>query len=94
MLAIFATLRVKPGKSDALEKLLKEMAGPTRAEPGTRLYVFGPGREPNTYLMMERYDDKDAMKAHFASPHFQEMSPKVFECLEGPPEVIRFNEID
>jgi quinol monooxygenase YgiN len=45
-------------------------------------------------LMMERYDSKDDMKAHFASPHFKAMSAKVMECLEGPPVVVRFNEIE
>ena len=94
MFALFATLKVKPGKVDTVAKLLADLAVPTRAEPGTKLYVFGRGAEADTFLMMERYDSKEALKAHFASPHFQAIGPKLSECLEGEPTSVRFTEID
>ena len=82
---MFATLKTKPGKADTFERLLSELAVPTRAEPGTKLYVFGRAPEPDTFVMMERYDDKNALKAHYSSAHFQRLAPQLAECLDGEP---------
>jgi quinol monooxygenase YgiN len=93
MYAMFATLKVKAGHADEFERLLSELAVPTRAEQGTKLYVFGRSTEPDTFLMMERYDDKNALKAHYSSAHFQRLAPKLALCLDGEPSAIRFTEI-
>ena len=92
MLNVSAVLTVKPGQLDAALDLLREMAGPTREEPGVHLYVFGTTREPDQIAMMERYTDKDALKAHFASPTFTTIGPKLAELLIGDPVSTRFTE--
>lgn len=92
MLNVSALLTVRPGQFEAAMEYLREMAGPTRAEPGVHLYVFGPTREPDTIAMMERYTDKEALKAHFASPTFTEIGPKLAELLVGDPTSVRFTE--
>ncbi|MCU1514193.1 MAG: antibiotic biosynthesis monooxygenase [Microbacteriaceae bacterium] len=93
MLGLFATLTVKPGQLDTALAMLAELATPTRGEPGCHLYVFGPGRQPDTIAMMERYDDKDALKAHFASPHFLAIGSRLNELLDGQPASTRFTEV-
>jgi len=92
MLNVSALLTVKPGKFEAAMEYLRELAGPTRAEPGVHLYVFGPTREPDQIAMMERYTDKDALKAHFASETFTTIGPKLAELLVGDPVSTRFTE--
>ena len=93
MLAMFASIKVKPGTADTFEKLLGQLAIPTRQEPGTHLYVYGRAAEPDTFMMLERYDDKDALKAHYGSPHFKEYGPQLAACIDGEPKSWRFTEV-
>jgi quinol monooxygenase YgiN len=45
--------------------------------------------------MMERYESKEAFKAHFQTPHYMAIGPKLAECLEeGERRSARFTEID
>jgi quinol monooxygenase YgiN len=95
MYAIFATLKTKPGMAETFAGLLGELAVSTRTEPGSRLYVFGRAAEPDTFLIMERYESKEAFKAHFTTPHYMALSPKLAECLDsGKRRSVRFTEID
>jgi quinol monooxygenase YgiN len=94
VLGLFATLAIRPGQLDNALAMLAELAPPTRDEPGCHLYVFGPGRQPDTIAMMERYDDKDALKAHFASPHFAAIGARLNELLDGEPTSTRFTEVE
>lgn len=94
MLALYATLKIKPGRIDDFLRLLGELAVPTRAEPGNRLYVFGRGPEPDSVVMLERYVDRAALKAHFASPHFQAAGAALGDFFAEPPQSVRFDEIE
>jgi quinol monooxygenase YgiN len=93
MLALHATLKIKPGRIDEFLRLLGELAVATRAEPGNRLYVFGRGPAPDTVVMLERYLDRDALKAHFASAHFQAAGQRLADCFAEPPQSVRFDEV-
>lgn len=95
MYAVFATLKTKPGMAETFAGLLAELAIATRTEPGSRLYVFGRAPEPDTFFMMERYESKEAFKAHFQTPHYMAIGPKLAACLEeGERRSARFTEID
>lgn len=94
MYAVFATLKAHPGQAETVLQLLRDLAAPTRAEPGCQLYVFGPGPDADTVVMMERYIDKDALKSHFASAHFKALGPQLMACLDGEPRSVRFAEVD
>lgn len=53
------------------EGYLRELVGPTRAEPGCRTYeIFRSNDDPNAFMFFEQYDDEAALDAHRASPHF------------------------
>jgi quinol monooxygenase YgiN len=63
-------------------------------EPETLLYVLTkhPSRE-HTYVWVERYRDEAAMTAHRESPQLAETLPKVRECLDGAPELLRLEQV-
>ena len=94
MLALSVTLKAKPGKARVVIDLLRELAACTRAEPGCHLYVFGPGPDADTVLMLERYADKDAFRPHATSPHIASFGPRLNALLESPPEPVFLVESD
>ena len=95
MLSVVATLQIKEGKEEEFEGVMRELAEKTRAnEPGCQLYSLHRSKHPQTYVVLERYDDQDAFKAHAASEHFRTISPKLGPCFDGPPKIDVLTEVD
>ena len=89
MIAVLAKLNVKQGKESQFEKAMLGLAEQVRAnEPGNRLYTLVKDEEGN-YLVMELYDDADALKAHGQSEHFKASGASFKGLMGGPPEVKR-----
>ena len=43
-----------------------------RTEPGNLAFdAYRSFRDPNAYVLLERYGSRDALAAHRATPHFQ-----------------------
>jgi quinol monooxygenase YgiN len=42
---------------------------------------------------MERYKDEDAVKAHRGSDHFRSLGKEMGAFMDGPPEILRLNEL-
>jgi quinol monooxygenase YgiN len=62
----------KPGEAAEVERCLRGLVGPTRAEPG--VLVYQPHRDPadpSVFYLYEHYVDEAAYAAHAASPHVQ-----------------------
>jgi quinol monooxygenase YgiN len=62
---------VKPGEESEVERAVKALIEPSRAEPGSLFYQ--PHRDPENarvFLFYEQYVDKAAYEAHGASEHF------------------------
>lgn len=72
MLAVVATVTIKEGVDEAFVAVMKTLAEATRAnESGNHLYALHKAETPNTYVVLERYDDRAAFDAHMSSDHFQ-----------------------
>lgn len=89
MIAIIATLRAKPGKTEEFEQLFTQLAAQVRAnESGNIAYQLSRSRtEPNTYKVLELYRNQEALDAHRASDHFRAAGPGLGGVLEGRPDV-------
>jgi quinol monooxygenase YgiN len=60
-----------PGNEDVVLDAIKKLTGPSRAEPGCRLYqAYQDPAEPLVIHIFEIYDDEEALKAHSESEHF------------------------
>lgn len=92
---IIATLKAQEGKGGELETVFRELAAAVRAnESGNRLYtLFKSRKEPNTYIVMEIYENDDAMKAHGKSDHFRAAGPRIGATLAGPADVQYFDSV-
>lgn len=73
MICVAVTYIMKPGREDEAIALFRQLTGPTRAEPGCRMYVVHRSTtEPRKFFLYEQYDDQAALDAHRASPHFEQ----------------------
>lgn len=62
------------GESDAVAELLRRLMPLSRAEPGCLQYDAHRDRDdPSSFFIFERYVDEEALGAHAASAHFQEL---------------------
>ena len=93
-LSVVAKIKVKEGQQSAFEAVATKLAAAVNAnEPGCLLYTLNKGDDPTTYVFLERYKDEDAVKAHRASDHFRSLGREMGAFMDGPPDVLRLNEI-
>lgn len=93
-LSVVAKIKVKDGQQAAFEAVATKLAAAVNAnEPGCLLYTLNKGDDPTTYVFLERYKDEDAVKAHRASDHFRSLGREMGAFMDGPPEVVRLNEV-
>lgn len=70
---VLARWVAKEGEAGNVEAAVRELAGPSRAEPG--ILVYQPHRDPddpNVFLFYEQYVDEAAYQAHVESDHFKQ----------------------
>lgn len=93
-LSVVAKIKVKDGQQAAFEAVATKLAAAVNAnEPGCLLYTLNKGDDPVTYVFLERYKDEDAVKAHRASDHFRSLGREMGAFMDGPPDVLRLNEL-
>jgi quinol monooxygenase YgiN len=72
MICVAVTYVIKAGHEEEASGLFRQMIGPTRAEPGCRMYLAHQSTsDPRKFFLYEQYDDQAALDAHRASPHFE-----------------------
>jgi quinol monooxygenase YgiN len=69
MITIIATVKIKEGKMNEAVEILKEIVPKVRqSEPGCLAYIPHTIRgQDNTIIYYEKYQDKEALKAHSAN---------------------------
>ncbi len=89
--AFFIKFKVKPGKNADFEKAMSDVMVGVREKEPRNVYcdLLHLAQAPQTYTIVERYTDAEAVKAHAASAYIKRLG-EVFQnddLLEGPPEV-------
>jgi quinol monooxygenase YgiN len=88
-IAIIAKLNVAKGKEAEFEHVMLALAAEVRAkEPGNKLYTLCKDAEGN-YLVMELYENAEALAAHGQSEHFKASGRKFAGLMAGAPEIQR-----
>jgi quinol monooxygenase YgiN len=65
---------MKPGEESTVLPLVEQLVDATRSEPGNLSFdAYRSVRDPASYVLLERYASRDALAAHRATPHFQEI---------------------
>ena len=70
LLYIFGRFHARAGQADAVAQALREVAAPTRAEPGCVAYgAFRSTRDPQLFYVHSRWIDEAAFDRHATLPH-------------------------
>ena len=88
--AYYIKFKVKPGKNVDFEKAISEMmVGVHEKEPGN-VYcdLLHLPQDPQTYVIIERYKDVEASRAHVESEYIKKLGAALKNgLLDGPPEL-------
>ena len=94
MIGVVAKLAIQEGKIDEAIDLIKELMVSVAEEEGTLSYTMNRDkRNPNTIVIMERYQDKAALEHHSSTPQFKAFFEKIGGLLAGKPEISVMEEI-
>jgi quinol monooxygenase YgiN len=92
MIHVVAVITAKPGKREEILKAFRANVPACRAEKGC--IEYGPAIDadnalafqtkvgPDTFLVIEKWDSMEALKAHAAAPHMAAYGAKVKELIE------------
>lgn len=69
---LIARHTMRPGTENQVLALVDELVDAARTEPGNLAFnAYRSVRDPESYVLLERYTSRDALAAHRATPHFQ-----------------------
>ena len=89
MIAVIAKLNVTEGKGAEFEKAMLALASQVREkEAGNHLYTLCQN-DDGDYIVLELYDDEEALAAHGQSAHFKASGASFKGLMSGPPEIQR-----
>jgi quinol monooxygenase YgiN len=82
-LTLIATLTARPGHADAVEAGLRQLVPPSQAESGCLQYNLHRHQEhANRFIMVEQWQDADALRAHQQTAHFLHFGQTCGDLLE------------
>ena len=91
---VVAKIKAKSGEEEKMEKAFLDIIPKVEQEEGTLVYTLHRSqKDPTVFLFYEKYKDKDALKAHSSTPHFQELFGILAPLLDGNPEIEMYDEI-
>ena len=71
MITVVAKSTFLPGTQEAVLAVYQKLVAQTRQEPGCRAYdLYQDVGNPETFTMIEAWDDRAALDLHLASPAF------------------------
>lgn len=92
---VFVRLHARAGEETAVEEALREVSGPSRAEPGClSFHIFRSMRDPRLFYIHSRWVDAAAFQLHAELPHTACFLQRVDALLDQAREVSRTQLLD
>jgi quinol monooxygenase YgiN len=92
---VIASATAKPGKEAELEQALREVAGPTRAQPGCIEFRLLRSKERrSTIVGFERWASKADHDRHMQGAHFQALAQRMAGVVAGSPSIVSYDVFD
>ena len=98
MILVLGTAKLAPDKLESARPAMRTMVEASRAEPGCIAYGYAQDvLDAETIHVVEKWRDREALEAHFATPHMAEWRGvmgalglsgrdlRIFESDEGTP---------
>ena len=93
---VVARFQPKPDAAAEVERILRGMIAPTRAEPGCQRYDLYRAGSPESagYCLIERYVDEAAIQAHRETAHYKAYRAAIADLLAQPIDVALLAPLD
>ncbi|MFZ0668047.1 MAG: putative quinol monooxygenase [Acidimicrobiales bacterium] len=89
MIFVVVKQPVRPKYADDFPSLIEEFTNATRAEPGNISFDwYRSADDPNLWLCVEAFRDRESGDAHVASAHFKKAMETMPRLLAAAPEII------
>jgi quinol monooxygenase YgiN len=77
MFAVIGTFRLPPERLVEALPLIRHVVEATLQEPGCRAYSYAEDvAEPGLFRVMEMWDSREALDAHFTTPHMRDWAER------------------
>jgi steroid delta-isomerase-like uncharacterized protein len=94
-LIVIATARAKPGAEPTLENALRDVAAPTRAQPGSVGFsLFRSADDPAIIVGLERWASAADHDRHLQGAHVQRLMSAMGPALVEPPIIAAYEVLD
>ncbi len=88
MLLVIGRVEVDESVQEKMIGLAEEMQNKSRREDGCIRYGFFRAIEnPNSFVAVEEWSDREALDKHFQQPHLQKFAGELLELVSERPEV-------
>ncbi len=94
-ICVVAIAEANPGREPDVAAAIRACVGPTRREPGCRLYT--PHKDldqPSRFVFVERWKSRAALDEHLTTPHFLAMAKEFETLLAAPLKVLILEELN
>lgn len=92
---VAASAKAKPGKEKELERALRDVAEPTRAQPGSILFsLYRSPDDPSVTISFERWALKDDHERHLQGARVQRLMLSVSGTLAEPAQISSYEVVD
>lgn len=94
MITLVANMQAKPGKEKELEAALQTQFPQVQLEKGTLAYVLHRSTDKvGHFFFYEKYQDKQALDFHGATPYLKEVFSNIADLLLEKPEIKLYEEV-
>jgi len=92
---VLAAAKAKPGKEAELERAWREVAAPTRAQPGCVQFSLLRSTEDRAiFVGFERWESEEDHQTHLQGAHMQKLMGRMAELLAEPLTVVAYEVLD
>jgi quinol monooxygenase YgiN len=89
-LFIFARFHAREGQEEAVAAALRDVVGPTGAEPGCReVAAYRSVRDPRLFWIHSRWVDEAVFETHAGLPHTVRFLERVQQLIDHPLDITR-----
>lgn len=89
-LFIFGRFRARPGEEAAVEQAIRDVIGPSRAEPGCLdIHAFRSTVDPRLFYIHSRWANEASFDRHAELPHTVRFIERVQKLIDHPLDVTR-----
>ena len=88
MVVVVARVRVRAGRHEEFIRAAREVARPTREEPGCHVYrIHQDIEDPDAFVFVEEWSAQADLDRHFETPHVKRFVAALPDLLSAPAEL-------